>query len=73
MLATVAAGRPPDLSLAARAKQRSRHNTFIVIPVVAIMLSSHFPVATYGSAWNWLVLAGLTIAGWVAAAWLRRQ
>src|SRR5213594_2046746 len=47
MIEAVEAGRSPDLSLAARAKLRSKHNTFMVVPVVAIMLSNHFPVATY--------------------------
>ena len=72
MIAAVEAGRAPDLSLAARAKLRSRHNTFMVVPVLAIMLSNHFPVATYGRTYNWLILGGLTLAGWAAAALLRR-
>lgn len=72
MIAAVEAGRAPDLSLATRAKLRSKHNTFIVLPTVAIMLSNHFPVATYGNTYNWLVLGGITLAGWGAAAWLRR-
>jgi uncharacterized membrane protein len=72
MIEAVEAGRSPDLSLAARAKLRSKHNTFMVVPVVAIMLSNHFPVATYGHSYNWLILGGLTLAGWGAAAWLRR-
>jgi uncharacterized membrane protein len=72
MIEAVEAGRSPDLSLAARAKLRSKHNTFMVVPVLAIMLSNHFPVATYGHSYNWLILGGLTLAGWGAAAWLRR-
>ena len=72
MIRAVDEGREPDLSLAARAKLRSKHNTFLVVPVLAIMLSNHFPVATYGNRYNWLILGGLTLAGWGAAAWLRR-
>jgi uncharacterized membrane protein len=72
MIEAVEAGRAPDLSLAARAKLRSKHNTFLVVPVLAIMLSNHFPVATYGHSYNWLILGALTLAGWSAAAWLRR-
>jgi uncharacterized membrane protein len=44
----------------------------MVVPVLAIMLSNHFPVATYGHTYNWLILGVLTLAGWGAAAWLRR-
>jgi len=72
MIAAVEQGQAPDLSLAARAKLRSKHNTFLVVPVLAIMLSNHFPVATYGNKYNWLVLGAITLAGWASAAWLRR-
>lgn len=72
MVAAVKEGRAPDLALAARAKQRSRHNTFMVFPVVAIMISNHFPVATYGSTNNWLVLAAVVLIGWAAAFLIRR-
>ena len=72
MIAAVQKGERPDLALAARAKQRSKHNTFMVVPVVFIMLSNHFPVATYGHAYNWLVLSALVLVGWCAAKVLRR-
>ena len=72
MIEAVEAGRAPDLSLAARAKLRSKHNTFMVVPVLAIMLSNHFPVATYGHAYGWAILGVLTLIGWAAANWLRR-
>lgn len=72
MVAAAKEGRPPDLTLAARAKQRSRHNTFLVFPVVAIMISNHFPVATYGNSNNWLILGALVLIGWAAAFTIRR-
>ncbi len=59
------------MRLAERAKFRSKHNTFMVVPVVFIMISNHFPVATYGHEYNWLILAGLVIAGWIAAHFIR--
>jgi uncharacterized membrane protein len=72
MVAAVQEGRTPDRALATRAKQRSRHNTFLVFPVVAIMISNHFPVATYGNTNNWLVLAAVVLIGWAAAFLIRR-
>ncbi len=72
MVAALKEGRAADLRLAAQAKLRSKHNTFLVVPVVFIMISSHFPVATYGNRYGWLILAGLILAGWAAAAILRR-
>ncbi len=72
MIASAKSGTPPDLALAARAKQRSKHNTFMVVPVVFIMISSHFPVATYGHKYNWAILVGLILLGWVVARLIRR-
>ena len=69
----VAEGREPDQVLADRAKFRSKHNTYLVIPVVLIMISNHFPVTTYGHQYNWIVLGVLTIVGWVAAHIIRKQ
>jgi uncharacterized membrane protein len=71
MLAALKDGREPDASLAARAKSRSKHNTFMAVPVVFIMLSNHFPTATYGTSYNWVILIGLILAGWVAAKIIR--
>lgn len=72
MLAATSAGRAPDTALAARAKLRSKHNTFLIWPVVFIMISNHFPVATYGDSNNWLVLSVLVLVGWAAAKIVRR-
>lgn len=72
LIAAVKAGTAPDLTLAARAKQRSKHNTFMVIPVVLIMLSNHYPVATYGNRYGWIILAALLLVGAGVAKLLRR-
>lgn len=71
MIALAKEGKRPDPALAARAKLRSKHNTFMVVPVVFIMISNHFPVATYGHKYNWLILAVLILVGWAAAKLLR--
>jgi len=73
LIAATKSGQPADMRLADRAKSRSKHNTFIVVPVVFIMISNHFPVATYGNQYNWVVLAALIIAGWIAAAIIRSR
>ncbi len=73
LIAAAKEGRPPDLRLAERAKQRSKQNTFMVMPVVFIMISNHFPVATYGNRYNWLILAALVLVGWGAAAIIRSR
>jgi uncharacterized membrane protein len=72
MIAAIKDGRPPDGTLAAQAKLRSKQNTFMVVPLVLIMISNHFPSVTYGDRNNWAVLAVLILVGWVAAKFIRR-
>jgi uncharacterized membrane protein len=71
MVAALKAGNSPNLEEAARAKQRSKHNTFIVIPVVFVMISNHYP-STYGSPKNWVILSVIVLVGWAAAKVIRR-
>jgi uncharacterized membrane protein len=72
MIAAIKAGQKPDDALSAQAKLRSKQNTFMAVPVVFIMISNHFPAATYGDRYNWAVLAVLILAGWIAAKFIRR-
>ena len=71
MITAAAAGSSFDASLSAQAKLRSKHNTFMAVPVVFLMISHHFPVATYGSTYGWEVLVGLVLLGWAAAKLIR--
>lgn len=71
MIAATREGKQANLDLAARAKQRSKHNTFMVVPVVFTMISNHYS-GLYGSQYNWVILAALILAGWVAANFIRR-
>ena len=71
MVAALQEGKPADLTLATRAKFRSKHNSFMVVPLIFIMVSNHFPVATYGNNYGWLVLSVLVLAGWGAARLIR--
>lgn len=72
MIAAIKEGRKPDDALSVQAKLRSKQNTFMAVPVVFIMLSSHFPGVTYGERNNWLILSILILAGWIAAKFIRR-
>jgi uncharacterized membrane protein len=67
MLNAVRQGQPPDMQLGERAKARTRHNTFMTLPVIFLMISNHFPAATYGQSYNWLILSALVLAGGFAA------
>lgn len=71
MIAAAAAGAVFDPALGAQAKLRSKHNTFMAVPVVFIMLSNHFAVATYGNTYSWQILVALIVIGWAAAKVIR--
>ncbi|HSC84451.1 MAG TPA: urate hydroxylase PuuD [Pseudomonas sp.] len=58
LVAAIEAGREPDPALPAKGLLRSRHNNYFTLPVLFIMISNHFP-STYGSSWNWLLLAAI--------------
>lgn len=72
MIAAAAAGATFDPALGDQAKLRSKHNTFMAVPVVFIMLSHHFPVATYGNTYSWQILVALVLIGWGAAKVIRQ-
>ncbi len=67
LVAAAREGGTPDPALAAQAKLRSKHNTFIVVPVLFIMLSNHFPTVSYGHEHAWLRLGLFVLLGWGAA------
>ena len=71
MIAAAASGANLDPLLGAQAKLRSKHNTFMALPVVFLMLSNHYPVATYGNRYAWPVLMVLVLVGWGAAKVIR--
>jgi uncharacterized membrane protein len=72
MIAAAAKGAPFDQAMSAGAKQRSKHNTFLVVPTTFLMISNHFPTATYGNHYAVPILGALILVGWGAAALLRR-
>jgi uncharacterized membrane protein len=71
MIRAAAAGTKFDASLSAQAKMRSKHNTFLAVPVVFLMISNHFPVATYGNIYGWEILIALVLVGWAAGKLIR--
>jgi uncharacterized membrane protein len=62
LVRAVEAGGQPDPKYAKKAKSRSIHNNYITFPVIALMLSSHFP-GLYGHRLNWLLLGILAAGG----------
>lgn len=53
-------GEPLNPALGKAAKQRSKHNNYLIFPLIFLMISNHYP-STYGTANNWAILAGLIL------------
>ncbi len=55
-------GVAPNPEDAARAKQRSVHNTYFTLPVLFVMTSNHYAV-TFSHEYNWAILIAISLAG----------
>lgn len=62
MVAQIRAGEPVDGRPGVVGKQRSVHNTYFTLPVLFIMISTHYPM-TFSHEKGWLVLAVIMLAG----------
>jgi uncharacterized membrane protein len=61
LVAALVEQRTPDAAKGANALLRSRHNNYLTLPVLFIMVSSHYPV-TYGGPYGWLFLLVFSVA-----------
>ena len=64
LVAATKAGVPADAGKARQAALRSKHNAYLSIPVVFIMLSNHYPTLSYGHRHAWVLLGGYVLLGW---------
>jgi uncharacterized membrane protein len=71
MLAAAKEGKTIPAEIAARGPQRSRHNTYMVVPLVFIMISNHYPQISYGNDYSPIILGVVIVVGWVAARVMR--
>lgn len=53
----------PDAAVAAMAGLRSKHNTYLSVPLMLAMVSNHFPTI-FGYDWSWILLGVLVLVGW---------
>ena len=68
LVRAVTEGRAPDPAYAARAKQRSVHNTYFTLPVVFTMISGHY-AGVYGHPQAWVALVLIAAAGALIRTW----
>ena len=62
VVAQLRAGQEPEKIHGIRGKQRSVHNTYFTLPVLAAMLSNHYAFL-HGASGNWIALVALMAAG----------
>jgi uncharacterized membrane protein len=61
-----------DPSVVALAGLRSKHNTYMSMPLMFMMISNHFPTL-YGSDLNWVILMVLVAVGWAVTKFLYQK
>jgi uncharacterized membrane protein len=62
-------GPAPDASVAAMAGLRSKHNTYMSVPLAFFMISNHYPTL-YGEEYAWIIAAIIILAGWLLTKFL---
>lgn len=72
IVASLIAGEPPDPALGAIGKQRSVHNNYLTLPVLVMMVSSHYPMLA-GHPQTWLVVALIVVTGASVRHFLNRH
>lgn len=72
MIARLAEGKRLDPAMEDQAMLRTRHNTYLSIPLIFLMLSNHFPTVSYGHRLNWAMLGIFVLLGWAGAHVMRR-
>jgi uncharacterized membrane protein len=62
VIAALMAGQTPDPDHGKQAKTRSRHNNYLTLPVLFMMLSGHYPL-TFTSPYAWVMVGFVLVAG----------
>ena len=62
VVADLKAGRTPDGKYGKIAKLRSTHNNYLTLPVVFLMLSTHYPLS-FGTEYAWLIASLIFLTG----------
>jgi uncharacterized membrane protein len=60
----------PDASVPAVAGLRSKHNTYMSMPLMLFMVSNHFPSAYGNTSTNWIIALVFVLVGWGIAKFL---
>jgi len=72
VVADLISGRTPNPSLGEEAKQRSTHNNYLTLPVLLMMVSTHFPMI-FAHEQSWIVVALILIVGGIIRDYFNRK
>lgn len=72
LLDSIRSGVSADAGVASTGPLRSRQNSYIVVPLVAIMISNHYPSISYGSDNSTIMLGIIVVVGWGVARLFRK-
>jgi uncharacterized membrane protein len=61
-VARLIAKKAPDPAWSEQAKQRSVHNNYLTLPVIFLMMGTHYPLL-YATKYNWLIVAIVLAVG----------
>ena len=74
IITAIKAGEAPDGALVALAVLRSKHNTYMAMPLIFIMVSNHFPgIYGFGDGLGWLMLAVILLVGWFVTSLIYKK
>jgi uncharacterized membrane protein len=74
IIAAIKEGKGPDADLVAMAGLRSKHNTYMSVPLILTMVNMHYPVVLSAKAGDmrldWILLVVFVAIGWGVTKWL---
>ena len=70
IIAAIAQGQAPDAALVALAGLRSKHNTYLSVPLVFLMVSQHAIKFYSERDISWIVLLAVVVVGWAITKWI---
>ncbi|MEE2830518.1 MAG: urate hydroxylase PuuD [Myxococcota bacterium] len=71
IITAIKAGDAPEPGWGALAGLRSKHNTYMSVPLIYIMVSQHHPEAQKAD--SWMFLAGLIVVAWLVVFWIYKK
>ena len=66
-------GVPADASLVAVAGTRSKHNTYLSVPLIWTMINAHSAFGVFSEEYGWLILCGVVALGWMITMQLYKR